>query len=168
MACRLASTSHYLNQCWNSVNWTLGSKLQWNLNRNLHIFIQENTFENVVWKWRPLCFGLYINWTIVLLPSKAFQASEPLVMIIRQSGQQPFNFSCMCHNTESSSCITVHIFIKAFRYAHPYLWFALNIYHDSLQSCSHPSTHDPVSITPGLNTLPCQTPWQVTSMPAPW
>ena len=23
--------SHYLNQCWNIVNWTLGNKLQWNL-----------------------------------------------------------------------------------------------------------------------------------------
>ena len=42
--------SHYLNQCWNIVNWTLGNKIQWNLNRNSYIFIQENTFENVVWK----------------------------------------------------------------------------------------------------------------------
>ena len=32
------------------VNWTLGNKLQWNLNRNSHIFIKENAFENVVWK----------------------------------------------------------------------------------------------------------------------
>ena len=31
-------------------NWILGNKLQWNLNRNLYIFIQENVFENVVWK----------------------------------------------------------------------------------------------------------------------
>ena len=42
--------SHYLNQCWNIVDWTLGNKLQWNLNRNSYIFIQENAFENVVWK----------------------------------------------------------------------------------------------------------------------
>ena len=40
--------SHYLKQCWNIVNWTLGNKLQWNFNRNLHIFIQENAFEIVV------------------------------------------------------------------------------------------------------------------------
>ena len=40
--------SHYLNQCWNIVNWTLGNKFQWNLNRTLYIFIQENAFENVV------------------------------------------------------------------------------------------------------------------------
>ena len=40
--------SHYLNQCWIIVNWTLRNKLQWNLNRNSHIFIQENAFESVV------------------------------------------------------------------------------------------------------------------------
>ena len=31
-------------------NWTLGNKRQWNLNRNSYISIQENVFENVVWK----------------------------------------------------------------------------------------------------------------------
>ena len=41
--------SHCLNQCWNIVNWTLTNKLQWNLNQNSCIFIQENAFENVVW-----------------------------------------------------------------------------------------------------------------------
>ena len=40
--------SHYLNQCWNIINWALGNKLQWNFNRNSNIFIEENTFENVV------------------------------------------------------------------------------------------------------------------------
>ena len=38
------SPSRYLNQCWNIAI----SNIQWNLNRNLHIFIQENAFENVV------------------------------------------------------------------------------------------------------------------------
>ena len=42
--------SHYLNQCWFIVNWTLTNKLQWNFNRNSSIFIQENGIENVVWK----------------------------------------------------------------------------------------------------------------------
>ena len=41
---------HYLNQCWNIVNWTLRNKLQWNLKQNSYIFIEENAFENVVWK----------------------------------------------------------------------------------------------------------------------
>ena len=44
------ATSHYLNQCWNSVNWTLRNKLQWNFNRNSYILILENVFENVVCK----------------------------------------------------------------------------------------------------------------------
>ena len=44
------ATSHCMNQCWKKVNWTLWSKLEWNLNRNKHIFIQEIAFEYVVWK----------------------------------------------------------------------------------------------------------------------
>ena len=52
--------SHYLNQCWNIVNWILGNKLQWNFNRNSNIFIQENALENVVCEMasilsRPQC-----------------------------------------------------------------------------------------------------------------
>ena len=40
--------SHFLNQSWNIVNWTLMNKLQWNFNRDSYIFIQENALENVV------------------------------------------------------------------------------------------------------------------------
>ena len=43
-----SAQSHYLNQCCVLVNWTLGNKVQWNLNPNSHIFIQENAFENIV------------------------------------------------------------------------------------------------------------------------
>ena len=39
---------HYLNQCWNIVNWTLANKLQWNFNWNPNIFIQENALVYVV------------------------------------------------------------------------------------------------------------------------
>ena len=35
---------------WGIVNWTLGNKLQWNLNRISYIFIQENAYADVVWK----------------------------------------------------------------------------------------------------------------------
>ena len=48
--------SHYLNQCRNIVDWTLGNKLQWNLNPNSDIFIQENATENVVWKMAAILF----------------------------------------------------------------------------------------------------------------
>ena len=49
-----SAPSHYLHQCWNIVNWTLGNKLQWNFNRNSNIFIEENTFENVVCEMLPI------------------------------------------------------------------------------------------------------------------
>ena len=38
--------SHYLNQCWNIVDWSLWNKHNW----NLYIFIKEKTLKNVVWK----------------------------------------------------------------------------------------------------------------------
>ena len=60
MACRLVGAKPYLKQCWDIVNWILGNKLQWNLNWNLNIFIEENAFEIVVWKWRPFCLGLNV------------------------------------------------------------------------------------------------------------
>ena len=44
----LSAPSHYLNQCWYIVNWTLRNKLQWNFNRNSNIFFQKNALENVV------------------------------------------------------------------------------------------------------------------------
>ena len=52
--------SHYLNQCWNIINWPLRNKLQWNFNQNSNIFIQENALENVVYQMaftlsRPQC-----------------------------------------------------------------------------------------------------------------
>ena len=53
--------SHYLNQCWNVVNWTLRNKLQWHFDWNSYIFIQENAFENVVWKMAArFCLGLHV------------------------------------------------------------------------------------------------------------
>ena len=38
------------------VNWTLGNKLQRNLNQNMKLFIEENTFENVVCKILAILF----------------------------------------------------------------------------------------------------------------
>ena len=52
--------SHYMNQCWNVVNWSLRNKLQWNSYRNYCIFIHENALESVVCEMaamlsRPQC-----------------------------------------------------------------------------------------------------------------
>ena len=53
--------SHYLNQCWVIVNWTVRNKLvkQWNLNRNFIIFIKENALENVVCYCGVGCGGVW-------------------------------------------------------------------------------------------------------------
>ena len=49
MACvAWSAPSHYLNQCYTVVNWTLRNKLQWNLNPNSDTFIDENALERVV------------------------------------------------------------------------------------------------------------------------
>ena len=50
MACGLDGPKPLSEQCWNAVNWTLGNKLQRNLNRIFYTFIQENASKNVVWK----------------------------------------------------------------------------------------------------------------------
>ena len=60
MACACSAPSHYRNQCWNIVNWTLRNKLQWNFNRNSDIFFQDNSLESVVCEMaailsRPQC-----------------------------------------------------------------------------------------------------------------
>ena len=50
MAVAWQAPSHYLNQCWDIVNSYLKNKLQGNLKRNSYISIQENAFENIIWK----------------------------------------------------------------------------------------------------------------------
>ena len=69
--------SHYLNQCWNIVNWTLGSKLQWDFNRNSNIFIEENTFENAVCEmWfissGPQCVNLHYSYLLQMTYSNTY------------------------------------------------------------------------------------------------
>ena len=48
MACSLFGL--YLNRCCVIVNWALRNKCQWNFNKNMIMFIQENEFENIVCK----------------------------------------------------------------------------------------------------------------------
>ena len=71
--------SHYLNQCCNVINGTLGNKLQWNLYQNSYIFIQENAFENVVWKMAAI---LSRPQTVNLsLPDDSQKALDPDVQV---------------------------------------------------------------------------------------
>ena len=58
--------SHYLNQCWTNVDWTLWNKLQWNLNRNSYIFIKENALKMTPGKWWPFCLDLNVLTAIAI------------------------------------------------------------------------------------------------------
>ena len=76
-----SAPSHYLNQCWNIVNWTLGNRLKWNLNRNLYIFIQEIAFEMSSGKWRSLFLGLNV---LTFLGTTQREAASSCPEIINQ------------------------------------------------------------------------------------
>ena len=58
-----SASRHYLNQCLNTVDSNI--KFQWNLIRNSPILIQENAFENVVWKMGTILYN-------TLRPSDAY------------------------------------------------------------------------------------------------
>ena len=60
--------SHYLDQCWLLVNWSLRNKLQWNSNPNTELFIQEKAFKNVVCEMAAiLSRGRWVNDDVSLL-----------------------------------------------------------------------------------------------------
>ena len=50
-----SAPSHYLNQCWVIVNWTIRKNFRWNLNQNYNIFIKENAFKMSSAIWLPFC-----------------------------------------------------------------------------------------------------------------
>ena len=52
--------SDNLSHCWNTVNWTLRNKLQWNFNRNSDISFQKMHLKVSSAKWQPFCFGLNV------------------------------------------------------------------------------------------------------------
>ena len=83
----LSAPSHYLNQCWTIVNWTLRNKLQQHFNRNSNIFIQENAFESIVCN---MAFTLpgpqYVKtniliWYLPLISWRSYRANFTLYVI---------------------------------------------------------------------------------------
>ena len=55
-----SAPSHYLNQGWVTVNWTLVNIFQWHLNQNTTMFIEETACKNVAAKLWPSCLGLNV------------------------------------------------------------------------------------------------------------
>ena len=110
MACRLVAPSHYLNQCWNFVNWTPRNKVQWYSNRNPYVFIQENPFQNVVWK-------------IMVILSRSQFVKADIKENVKASHYRPFmigkssvtaGFSPQKANNEESDCALVGIISNHF------------------------------------------------------
>ena len=89
--------SHYLNHCWNIVNWTLGNKLQWNFNLNSNIFIQEIhlKIENVVCEMASICLGL--NELRLVAPDISHQYPGLVQQSIDHSWH--YNYVTYCHSS---------------------------------------------------------------------
>ena len=49
--------SHYLNQCWVFVKWTLRNKLQWNFNLKTKFPFAKMHLKILSVKWPPFCLG---------------------------------------------------------------------------------------------------------------
>ena len=86
----------------NIVDLTLRNKLQWNGNRNSYIFIQENPFENVVWKMaailsRPQC---------VKIPSPS--SLKPAVMIQSVMTTKLLEYEGLCLGVGVGSWEPIH------------------------------------------------------------
>ena len=131
MGCRLTRAKIFLNQLWIIVNWTLRNTLQWNLNRNSNIFIQENAFESVVCETvailsRPQCVKAKPRQG----SKRALQVSAPCIFWSRR-------FSSLCPQSfypltmfgyRQSQCWT-QCSASAVTNSSRFLWASLILYH---------------------------------------
>ena len=90
-----SAPSHFLNQCWNIVNWALKNKLHWNFTQNTKRFIHEKASENIVceiaavlsrWRWvnTPwiICYVLHeiaynLNVNVLICRNCAHYCAKP-------------------------------------------------------------------------------------------
>ena len=85
--------SHYLNQCWVIIDWTLRNKLQWKCNQFSKLFIDENSSENIVCEMAAIwSTGRWVNLWILshnrcrlgLLTESEMRASRSATRLPRQ------------------------------------------------------------------------------------
>ena len=92
--------SHYLNQCWVIVNWTMRNKIQWNFNRNTKLFFHENTSENIVCeKAAILSRARYVNFSfsIMAVNGSALLGASPSPATALTTMLKKFFFSKFIH-----------------------------------------------------------------------
>ena len=108
--------SHYLNQCWNIVDWTLSNKLKWNLNRNFHSRRLFCLGLNVLTKHHEMyvCFdygGVNIWNMRILIFSSIWMLFAALFGLIHYSwAKMAFIFQTTYSNTLSWTKIIMFLF----------------------------------------------------------
>ena len=61
MACRLTGASHYLNQCWNMINWTPGEQISMQFSSKIQQLSCKNVHSKMSsGKWRPFYLALNV------------------------------------------------------------------------------------------------------------
>ena len=99
-----SAPSHYLNQFWFVVNWTLRSNFLWNSNRNTTLFIDENASDNVVCEMADiLSRGKWVN-----------QDSSGVIIIhlhCNTTAFSPLLHKCMCVCRRVGFFINIHVII---------------------------------------------------------
>ena len=115
MACYWTVPSHYLCQCWHIVNWTPENNVQWNFDQNSYNFIQENPFQNAVWKMATILSrrnvlthcSLVVSYGLIEISNNWFRQylatsgwSVKAITVIKQQGnyeiQQQLSISLQC------------------------------------------------------------------------
>ena len=129
-----------LNQCWIIANWTTWNKFQWNFNWDSNIFIQENEFQNVVWKVVVILSPIWIlhiilswwSWrdhnmdtlSILLLnflvPHNEWTSNENIFFVVSMNKLLNKQLGCQWFEMPKNSCdITLMIFQIAWRARNP-------------------------------------------------
>ena len=109
MACLLVGTKPL---CWNIVDLTLRNKLQWNLNRNSYIFIQENAYKNFIWKMAAI-----LSWPQCVKSCRCFSFENQVLVY--------FIFKCpmaSCLVNMRSNLTISNIAMLRTHYFKSYLW----------------------------------------------
>ena len=84
-----SAQSHYRNQFWFIVNWTLRNKFRWNFNQNRKLFIHENASENVLCEMTAILFrvgggvGGWVNIPKCRLSAVDYCSAPPLTSLSR-------------------------------------------------------------------------------------
>ena len=104
-----SAPSHYLNQCWVTVDWVLRNKFQWNFiltTKNTKLFINEHASENIVCemaailsrgRWVEFCMAQWLTFCSARPTSLAINPLWPSEVMYRyRSGTASTKIIAFC------------------------------------------------------------------------